>query len=827
MSILPASGIGDESTGFYPVTIDQSLRFQSAHLARTPSSASNQKTWTFSCWFKIGNTGANHTLWSAGATGTPRLALYLSSGGQLITDIAGTGSYDESVARFRDTTNWYHLVWAFDTTQATGSNRSRMYINGTEITLTKTRTFSQDTNYAFNGTVKHTTGGLSNSTGTFASNLYLAEVNFVDGTQLTPTSFGETKNGVWIPKAISGLTYSTNGFRLTFADSSSIGDDTSGNTNDFSTTALASTDVMLDSPTNNFCVMNPLQKGAYIDISEGNLKVAGNSATNSAVALGTFAQTSGKWYFEVRQGAVSSEFIGVMVKQVSFENSLIDGSSVAQTHGKGVVIRYNGNVRGISGELQSVSAFTYTATNIIGIAFDMDNGAVYFAKNNTWLNSGDPTSGSSKTGSFLNFTVDDTRIATPALDSYTGGAVIANFGADSSFAGNATAQGNSDENGQGDFYYTPPSGYLALCSSNLSDTTLSPNKSEQADDYFITTTYSGDSNNSTQISTGFQPDWVWIKNRTEGASDGSGEHMLYDSSRGVHDDLNSNNTSAEDTNTNGFQEFGSTFFRPGSLTRTNETGDTYVGWNWKANGGTTSSNTQGSKTSTVQANTTAGFSIVLYSGDTSSFTVGHGLSSAPEWVIVKSRTHAERWAVFHTSISDQYIYLSDTFAGETSNADERFGNSTSVVVPNSTVVTLGANNSDVSKSGENYVMYCFHSVEGYSKFGSYTGNNSTDGTYVFLGFRPAWIMIKATAQTESWGIHDNKRNTVNVVDDQLLANVSNAENAVGTARQQLDFLSNGFKMRNAGDANPSINNESTTYIYMAFAEQPFKFSNAR
>ena len=196
-----------------------------------------------------------------------------------------------------------------------------------------------------------------------------------------------------------------------------------------------------------------------------------------------------------------------MVKQVSYENSLIDGSSVAQTHGKGVVARYNGAVRGISGELQLTSTTTWTTGDIIGIAFDMDNGAVYFAKNNTYLNSGNPASGSSKTGSFLNFTVDSTRIATPALDAYSGGNVTANFGQDGTFLGTETAQGNTDDNGQGNFYYAPPSGYLALCSANLPDPTIGPQTTTQADDHFNTFLYTGtNATNRNIASNTFTPD---------------------------------------------------------------------------------------------------------------------------------------------------------------------------------------------------------------------------------------------------------------------------------------------------------------------------------
>ena len=798
------------SAPFYDETIDQSLRFQSAHLERTPSSASNQKTWTFSCWFKIGNTGANHTLWSAGATGTPRLALYLSSGGQLITDLAGTGTYDQSVARFRDTSNWYHLVWAFDTTQATGSNRSRMYINGTEITLTKTRTFSLNTNYAFNGTVKHTTGGLSNSTSTFASNLYLAEVNFVDGTQLTPTSFGESKNGIWIPIEISGLTYSTNGFRLTFADSSSIGDDTSGNTNDYSTTGLASTDVVLDSPTNNFCTLNALSSGDASDLSEGNLQYADNRTGGLGYASSTFQLDSGKWYWEVYYDYDNgSNMIGV-------GNQNTQGISHLATDSNFRTDSFHWDERGYyykyaSGTFsQTTGKTTYAQGDVISFALDVDAGKMFIRKNNNaWEDSGDPVAGTN-----ASYTFTANLLMTPSIGNYLSSRHIFNFGQEPTFAGHLTAGTETDSGGIGLFKYAPPTDYLAICSSNLSDTTLSPNQTEQATDYMGTALWSGN-DTARKISLGFQADWVWTKMRSHANS-----HYAYDSSRGDNEGLFPDLTQAE-TTTSGAVSFGDADgFDLGTYTQTNGSGYTFVGWCWKANGGTTSSNTDGSITSTVQASTDAGFSIITYTGNgTAGATIGHGLGVKPAMIIIKRRTGtAQDWMVYHhkntSAPATDYLSLNRNFATQDTNV---IWNDTE---PDTSVITLGGHDS-INQNTQSHVAYVFADVEGYSKFGSYTGNGSTDGTFVYTGFRPAWVLIKQTNSTGSWLIHDNKRSPFNVIDEDLFANLSSAESDNGVDK---DFLSNGFKHRASHSA---VNGSSSTYIYMAFAEQPFKFSNAR
>ena len=779
------------SSDFYPETIDQSLRFESGYLGRTPSSASNQKTWTFSCWFKIGNTSANHTLWSAGATGTPRVALYLSSGGQLITDVAQIGTYDQSVARFRDTTNWYHLVWAFDTTQATGSNRSRMYINGTEITLTKTRTFSQDTNYAFNGTVLHTTGGLSNSTTTFVSNLYLAEVNFVEGTQLTPTSFGETKNGVWIPKDYSG-SYGTNGFRMTFGNSSAIGEDSAGS-NDFGTVNnINDYDVVPDSPTNNFPTFNPLYKTgtsiiAWINnsvtLSEGNLRAnlnTGNETQSGAFATFT-VPTSGKWYWEMLCIAEAS-------------------GSIAAT---GVIEALTGTyIRNAS----NTTGRTFGAGDIINIAFDADNNKIFFGINGTFPADQTPTDssdGTAATGSdYLPY----------VWGNHAGSAnqFAANFGQDSSFAGEKSSGSDeaSDANGIGDFYDTPPSGYLALCSSNLPDTTISPNKDEQADDYFLAKTYTGNGTTGQTIDFGFDVDFIWSKLRSTTQS-----HFLANSSSGDDKYLYSDDPSGEVSYANSveFVDNGVKFDDAPFNTNTHS----YVGWGWHCNSGTTSSNTDGSITSTVQVNTKAGFSIVIYTGTGNNETFGHGLDFAPEMILLKKTSTTGNWTVgeFNNSPNTKYLKLNTNDDLITSST---IWNNTS---PTSTVVSIGTS-SGVNTLNVSYIAFCLHSVEGYSKIGSYTGNSLADGTFVYTGFRPAYIMVKKTTGNDDWIIHDNARSPFNVVNGLLEANTPDDE----FSDDSCDFVSNGFKWRlNSGARNTS----GQTYIYMAFAEQPFKFSNAR
>ena len=339
-------------------------------------------------------------------------------------------------------------------------------------------------------------------------------------------------------------------------------------------------------------------------------------------------------------------------------------------------------------------------------------------------------------------------------------------------------------------------------------------------DYFNTKLYTGNgSNNSTQSisGVGFQPDLVWIKSRATTA-----RHALQDVIRGTGDHrLSSNITQYEgfdendwaggyisSFNSDGFTANGGT----SNASIVNNNGTNYASWNWKANGAG-SANTDGSISSTVSANTTSGFSIVSYTGNGSAggATLGHGLGAVPKMFIIKNRSTAKDWTVYHNSISaENYVELNTTIASTDSSS---IFNDTA---PTSSVFTIG-NNGQVNTSGDNYIAYCFADVQGYSKIGSYTGNGNADGTFVYTGFKPAWVMVKKISGTGNWFLFDNKRNTFNVVTTALSPDLSDADNNMGNV---LDFLSNGFKFR---DAYGGYNDGS--FIYMAFAEVPLVGSN--
>ena len=326
-------------------------------------------------------------------------------------------------------------------------------------------------------------------------------------------------------------------------------------------------------------------------------------------------------------------------------------------------------------------------------------------------------------------------------------------------------------------------------------------------DYFNTKLYTGTGSSGSKAITGvgFQPDWLWIKNRTVAQ-----EHWLADSVRGTTKFLESNSTNAESSDgATGLASFDSDGFTLGTGSdRTNDLNESMVAWCWLA-GGTASSNTDGSITSSVSANTTAGFSIVSFTGTAANATVGHGLGVAPACFITKSRVNAENWGFYHQSLGNgKQLELNTTAAQKTSSA---YYNNTS---PTSTVFSIGT--ADSTNDNQNMIAYCFAEIKGYSKFGSYTGNGSTDGTFVYTGFKPAFIILKNTSNAQNWYMYDNKRSDFNLSNDHIYADLSNAE--VANSSHGIDILSNGWKIKTSNDG---WNGSGENYIYMAFAENPF------
>jgi hypothetical protein len=779
--------------------LTKSLRFRSsasAYMNRTPASATNRKTWTWSGWVKRGSLGGNQAFFNCYFGNNDTSMLYLA----FASDNLNVGLYSTSILYtsqvFRDPSAWYHIVLAIDTTQATASNRAKLYVNGNQVTAFGSTSYpTQNTDLAVNSANSHTIGYI-NGVGYYFDG-YQAETNFIDGQVLTPSSFGSTNalTGVWQPAKYTG-TYGTNGFYLPFTNTTStstLGNDFSGNSNtwtvnNISLTAGSTYDSMNDVPTltsatvANYCVLNPLDKDSDITTSNGNLAASTSTIAHNLIRSTIAIPSSGKFYAEMR-------FDQTMTGNPAAAFGLISPSASLSAH---IVSAGNYSVYGSSsttlnsGATGGATITGMTSGQIWQFAVDADNNQAWVGLNNAWYNvyTSGATTGNPSAGTNPTFTATMAGLFLGADFVNSSGSI--NFG-------------------QQGFAYTPPTGFVALNTFNLSTSTI-----VKGNTVMDATTYTGTGASLSVVNTaGFKPDLVWIKSRSAAT-----DNKLTDSVRGTTKGLISNTTGAETTDTQGLTAFGTGGFTVGTNTDYNNLSATYVGWQWQAGQGTTSSNTSGSITSTVSVNATAGFSVVTYTGTAANATVGHGLGVAPSMIITKNRDSSTAWWVYHASLGNtKYIVLNTTAAEVTSSSA---WNNTS---PTSSVFSLGAAN---PSNANQDVAYCWSEIAGFSKFGSYTGNGSTDGTFVYLGFRPKFILFKQSSSAgNDWYIFDSVRSTYNVATNRLFPNSSAAE---ATNFNTLDILSNGWKFR---DSNSAWNGSGSTYIYMAFAENPFKNALAR
>lgn len=809
--------------------LTRSLRFRSsasAYLNKTFASNGTRTKGTYSTWFKIGTLPSTVTipLFGCGNTANDSDSSFIAFFPDFGTGVAGTlalvARYGGGTvyklftsAVFRDPSAWYHIVVSWDTTLATPSGK--IYINGVEQSYGTntwgTQPQNQNTYFSSSAYPSVIGKGANNADSAKYADGYMAEINFIDGQALTPTSFGSTNaaTGVWQPIKYTG-TYGTNGFYLPFTNTTStstLGNDFSGNSNtwtvnNISLTAGTTYDSMTDVPTNtdtntaNYCTWNPLDKGT-VTVTNANLSAV-SAADTHAIRATMGLPLTGKFYWET---TVSGLGYGSVLGIANAASSVTTGPSSAETRTyqwgswfnsfNSGVVQYGTNQAITSGTNWS-GASQLAANDVLMIAVDMDNGSMWVGKNGTWFNSSGTANPATNT---------DPRWT--GLGGTTWFAYYSGYGSVSPVTANINF-------GQRPFAYTPPTGFKALNTFNLPTPTIGASSATQANKYFNAVLRNGYGSSGGTLDCGFQPDFVWEKTRSAASS-----HTVWDSVRGLPNALRPNETTAELSQNwlTGFVSNGLTF-------GTNDygTGVTLVEWVWKANQGTNVTNTSGSITSTVSANTTAGFSIVTYTGNGSNSTIGHGLGVAPSFIIAKARNSAQRWTVYTAALGNGYYgYLNETFAFDTANASLRWN-----TAPTSSVFGVGTS-VDVNNNTTTYVAYCFAQVAGYSAFGSYTGNGSSDGPFVFTGFRPRFVLVKeSSASGNNWVIYDTARDTYNECSKILYPNLSNAEFDGSTVN--LDILSNGFKPRDNWGGN---NNSGSTYIYAAFAESPFKYANAR
>ena len=797
-ALIGASGQG----GGY--NLESSLRFRSSastNLTYTNKTATDRTAWTYSVWVKRSRTGVYDTLFAFRTAGTVYSELWFTSNDNLRFSEYNSAIIGEltSSAVYRDTSAWYHIVFVWDSANATSTDRCRLYVNGERITsfsatgypAQNTLTLSSTPNYNFDI-------GIENYSPQFPFDGYMTEIHSVDGQALTADDFGEYDDttGVWKPKEYEG-TYGTNGFYL----ENCRGTDQSGNGNNFTennfntTSSSVNYDIMNDVPTltdedtANFATLNPLSETSNLSTSEANLAVA-NSTTESTHRLirATMGMSTGKYYWEAHvNNSANVDMVGI--SPVSYNGT--DATVVNASGGFGYgYSTSNGNwYAGGGWTSDGTTPPAFPSSGIIGVAFDADNGKLYFHRNGTWINSANPSAG---TGANATYTGSETEFLPAVSIYYNTGTWRVNFG-------------------QRPFAYTPPTGFKKLNTYNLPDSTI-----KDGSQYFNPVLYTGNGTSQSITGVGFSPDLVWVKSRNTA----SYWHNLVDTVRGNTKYLFSNDTTSETTQTTYLTSFDSDGFSIGSNANWNNNGTTYVAWNWRASDSSPVTNTDGTITSTVSANTDSGFSVVSYTGNsTNGATIGHGLGVAPKIVIVKNRDGGWQWIVDISNITgttSDHLLLNSTAAKNSSNT--YFS-----AKPTSTVFSVnGASYSDTGTSPYKYIAYCFADVEGFSKFGSYTGNGSADGPFIYTGFDVKFLLYKNVDAAISWVIYDNVRDpNGNPQSYYLLPNSSGAE---GTTPDAVDFLSNGFKIRYP---NASINVTGQNHIYMAFAENPFKNSLAR
>jgi hypothetical protein len=789
----PSADLGD--------TINQSIRLRlnnsvlSSTLAATPSSS----TITVSFWFKsIGTRDTNIFRYFYGCGNHAIL-----NQGYLLTVYNTTGAASSirgSRDAFTDPSAWYHFVGQYS------SGSYKLWVNGVQWSTT-TIGFSPSTAFRIGG------WNLSGGDNDGNRGLYLADFHFLDGTAKDETDFGKyNDDGVWVPIAPSftAAEYGAGGFHLTFDSSQSnategIGEDSapigaSGHTarNDFTSTSINSTAISssnrlsdvdyTDTPTSNYATFNPLWPQTRPSLKDGNMVLNTAQAITGQATFRFPVGTTGKYWVE----AGTANLGATENAPALCLTSELDAAGLSNT-----AWSTTANYSSIGGYQQAFSNFTSTSATSyttvggqVGMAIDFDAQEVKMYNNSSLIN----------TDTTVDFTKELAIVVMQPTTSYDTYEPYLNAG-------------------QQDFIQTVPTGFKELQTNNLPEPTIKNGKEHfgvltytGGTSFPITIDGSGGNNGDGELDFDGQPDFVWIKMRN-----GDQNHILFDTVRGVTKSLRSDGTNAESTRSNfAFATNGFTFSAADA--ESYQQNDSYVAWCWKA-GGTAVSNSDGTITSSVSANTDAGFSIVSYTGNaTNGATVGHGLTTTPEFIILKDRDTAVNWIVYNEGIDTNpeqfFLHLN------TDVAKQDLGDVFNDVAPGSSVFTLG-NSTQSNGSTKKYIAYCWHSVEGYSKFGSYDGNDNADGVFVYLGFRPAMIILKAVGQGWDWFIWDTTRDTSNPSDTVLKPNLTQNESTAGSPVQEIDILSNGFKIRGANQVN-----QLTDHIYAAWAESPFGGENA-
>ena len=792
MSVVNSDSVRAGASGVIAgYTIDNSCVFDGAadYLTFTPSTPTDNNTWTFSCWLKIANHASDNILNLLDSTSSDSVQHYVRIQSQTVRMIQYDSGYEmrlRSAAYLRDAAAWYHIVFVMDTSNGTSGDRTRMYINGVRQTVFITESQPSLNETSFINTASR---GMAIGRNAYASgaeigymNGYLAEVVFIDGLALTASSFGETDdNGVWVPVDPSTLTFGTNGFWLDFANSSALGNDVSGNNNDWTPSGLVAANQTPDSPTDsgttigNFATWNPLWIGQYMlgetnTFSDGNRTYTGGDTGGGARPMSTIPMVfSQSWYVEVTYDVVGAgtEYVGLIFDPIV--------SSATAT----AIMYASTGVKSLFNTETSYGA-TWGAGDEIGIHYDSSSDELSFYKNG-----------------------NDEGVAATSVSNTGDQAFVFCFLGRSGDKVTFNA-------GQSAFTGTAPAGALPLCTANLPAPAI---KDPSAHMNVVIYTGNGSARDITfGGNSELTADYIAIKNR-----DQTDQWKNLSRGRGVTKELNWDDDAVESTDTDGLDDFGVTdgFGLGSGAGGYNDNTEKFVAFGWAANGTTGSLNEVGTIDSTVSVNDTAGFSIGRHTGTGSAGTLGHGLSAAPDMIIIKC---------YQTQVGQSHIvyHSSNTAAPETdylrmvdNAATVDYNDYWNDTAPTSSVFSVGTDNG-VNNTDLPYEWLCFRSIPGYSSFGSYVGNGNVDGPYTYFGFRPQFILFKCSSTTGSWLIFDAVRQPYNPNFRYLLAHDTTVERT--TSDEDIDMLASGVKLRSV---NSSTNSSGQTYVYAAFAENPF------
>jgi|TARA_R100000479_G_scaffold169171_1_gene110693 hypothetical protein len=785
MSLIPIVQGGHSTASDFDTTlIGNSVWFDGSADELTRSTTSHSSTEVvMACWFQFTNLAAsNKGLMGlgTGTSGSNNSGLWFSTdnGANTVYFYAnGQAAYTTQVLR---DIGWYHILgsWKLD---ESGTAKGKLFINGSEVT-----SFSSDGRgswgTSFNSTATQSVGSAFDTT-MFPG--YIAQPIMLDGqsiqggdvaiTDFVDTfTFGANGSQIIPKKNVAALAGAAGGnsFCLDFANSGDLGNDVSGNNKDL-TTSMGTDHQSSNTPSLVYPTLNPLaQNSTGVTLSEGNLGVA-RSSSSQGVVPATMGMTSGKFYCEVTINDSSNFVVGLVEGQLlSTANRYLGQDS--NTYG------YDAGGQKVTGGSYSSYGTSYTSGDVVSIIFDADAGKLFFGKDGTVQNSGNPVDGT-------NF----------AFENLTNGPYFFAASVENVSSANVFNFGTSS------FAHTPPTGFVALNSANLTAPT------HFGCDYFTPVKYTG---NGTAIGSGgkavtganLQPDFVWIKNR-----DASDSHALYDVVRGTTKQAETDTTAIETTEAEGLSTFGSDGFTVGSLAEVNTSSEDFISWNFKA-GGSASSNGSGSITSSVSAAAPGHFSIVSWTGNTTAgATVGHGLGGTPEFIIGIARNESgENKPVYHKFMTADTDHLKIN----ENNAQGTAGTTIwDVSAMSSTVIGLGA--AAQSNSTNGMIAFCFRSVPGVCKVGSYVGNGNADGPYVVTGFTPSWVMVKPIGASNPWTITDTARDPVNATTRRLHPNLNQAEETDSLTCG--DILADGFKVR---ASHGNVNQSGISFLYVALSQ---------